>query len=167
MPKTYEPIATQTLGSAASSVTFSSISGAYTDLILVMNVGGSVSGNAMNITFNSDTSANYSDTGLWGTGSSAASGRHSNATNAALSIGVGVSTSASDTQTIVQIQNYSNSTTYKTYLARTGNTAGSYPGTEAIVGLWRSTSAITTVSVACGANWVTGSTFTLYGVKNA
>ena len=167
MPSTYEPIATQTLGSAASSVTFSSISGTYTDLILVMNVGGSVSGNAMNMTFNSDTSTNYSDTGLWGTGSSAASGRHSNASNAALSIGIGVSTSASDTQTIVQIQNYSNSTTYKTYLSRTGNTAGSYPGTEAIVGLWRSTSAITTVSVACGANWVTGSTFTLYGVKSA
>ena len=132
-----------------------------------MNVGGSVSGNAMNMTFNSDTSTNYSDTGLWGTGSSAASGRHSNATNAALSIGVGVSTSASDTQTMVQIQNYSNTTTYKTYLARTGNTAGSYPGAEAIAGLWRSTAAITTVSVACGANWVTGSTFTLYGVKSA
>jgi hypothetical protein len=167
MPKTYEKIATTTLGSAASSVTFSSISGAYTDLILVMNVGGSVSGNAINMTFNSDTSTNYSDTGLWGTGTSAASGRHVNATNAALSIGIGVSTNAFDTQTMVQIQNYSNTTTYKTYIARTGNTAGSYPGTEVVFGLWRSTAAISTVSVACGANWVTGSTFTLYGIKAA
>ena len=32
---TYEPIATTTLGSAASTITFSSISGSYTDLILV------------------------------------------------------------------------------------------------------------------------------------
>ena len=32
---TYEPIATNTLGSAAASVTFSGISGSYTDLILI------------------------------------------------------------------------------------------------------------------------------------
>ena len=34
---TYEPIETQTLDSAAASVTFSSISGSYTDLVLVIN----------------------------------------------------------------------------------------------------------------------------------
>ena len=165
MPSTYTPIATTTLGSAASSVTFSSISGTYTDLILVMNVGGSVSGNAMNMTFNSDTSTNYSDTGLWGTGSSAASGRHSNATNAALSIGVGVSTSASDTQTIVQIQNYSNSTTYKTVLIRANNASD---GVDATVGLWRNTNAITSIDIGLNTgNFATGSTFTLYGIVAA
>jgi hypothetical protein len=37
MAITYEPIATTTLGTAAASVTFSSISGAYTDLVLVCN----------------------------------------------------------------------------------------------------------------------------------
>ena len=36
MPATYEPIATTTLGSAAASITFSSIAGTYTDLRLVM-----------------------------------------------------------------------------------------------------------------------------------
>jgi hypothetical protein len=35
MAKTYEPIATTTLGTAAATVTFSSISGTYTDLVLV------------------------------------------------------------------------------------------------------------------------------------
>jgi hypothetical protein len=35
MASTYEPIATTTLGTATASVTFSSISGAYTDLVLV------------------------------------------------------------------------------------------------------------------------------------
>jgi hypothetical protein len=37
MTSTYEKIATNTLGSAASSVTFTSISGAYTDLVLISN----------------------------------------------------------------------------------------------------------------------------------
>jgi hypothetical protein len=35
MAITYEPIATTTLGSAAADVTFTSISGTYTDLVLV------------------------------------------------------------------------------------------------------------------------------------
>ena len=34
---TYVALATQTLGSATATVTFSSISGAYTDLVLVYN----------------------------------------------------------------------------------------------------------------------------------
>jgi hypothetical protein len=36
MAITYEPIATTTLGTAEASVTFSTISGAYTDLVLVI-----------------------------------------------------------------------------------------------------------------------------------
>jgi hypothetical protein len=43
MAITYEPIATTTLGSAAASVTFSSISGSYTDLVLVVTgIGATV-----------------------------------------------------------------------------------------------------------------------------
>ena len=36
MASTYEKIATTTLGSATASYTFSSISGTYTDLILIL-----------------------------------------------------------------------------------------------------------------------------------
>ncbi len=67
---------------------------------------------------------------------------------------------------IVQIQNYSNASTYKTCLIR-GNDANNY--VLATVGLSRSTSAITSISLATssGAQFVTGSTFTLYGIKAA
>jgi hypothetical protein len=62
--------------------------------------------------------------------------------------------------------NYSNTTTYKTWLSRSG---ASDRATEALVGLWRSTSAITTIalSIDAGATYSTGSTFTLYGIAAA
>jgi hypothetical protein len=70
---TYEPIASQTLGSAVSSVTFSSIPQNYTDLILVVNYGISANNFGARIRFNGDTGSNYSDSFIYGTGSSALS----------------------------------------------------------------------------------------------
>jgi len=66
MPITYEPIATTTLSSAQSSVTFSSISGSYTDLVLVFSdVKLSSGDSAIDIQVGNgsvDTSSNYSFT---------------------------------------------------------------------------------------------------------
>jgi hypothetical protein len=63
------------------------------------------------------------------------------------------------------MNNYSNTTTFKTFLSRT-NVASDR--VEALVGLWRSTSAITSITLYCGSNsFVTGSTFTLYGILKA
>ena len=64
--------------------------------------------------------------------------------------------------------NYSNTTTNKTVLAR-GNRASS--GVVAQVGMWGNTSAITSITIdnvdSASANFVAGSTFTLYGIKAA
>jgi hypothetical protein len=67
---------------------------------------------------------------------------------------------------IVQVQNYSNSTTYKTFLSRANNAANAADG---IVGLWRSTSAITSIQFfySDSSNIITGSSATLYGIKAA
>ena len=154
---TYTAIATQTLGSAVSSVTFSSIPSTYTDLVMV--VAGTVnSATAMDVTFNSDTGSNYSRTLLTGDGSSASSSRVSNATN----LGLGF-LSTSQSVSIIQLMNYANTTTFKTILAR-GNAADNR--TVATVGLWRSTSAITSINFA-GATYQTGTTFSLYGILAA
>lgn len=164
MPKTYEPIATQTLGSAAATVTFSSIPGTYTDLVLIITPQSSSGTASVDIQLNGDTGTNYSLTYLYGTGSSSASGRDSNTAYAGG--GSAVATANIFLTNIVQIQNYSNTTTNKTLLMRTDNTAGNV---LTAVSMWRNTAAITSIllKLATGANFTTGSTFSLYGIKNA
>ena len=158
MASTYEKIATNTLSSASSTITFSSISGAYTDLVLVIN--GALTGSAVKlIKFNGDTAANYSITTLVGTSAGASSGEYAESY-----IDVANSSTASFMNT-VKIMNYSNTTTYKTFLARQD---ASTTTVEQIVGLWRSTAAITSFTITTSSNSVaSGSTFTLYGILKA
>jgi len=162
MPSTYEPIATQTLGSATASVTFSSISGSYTDLILV--VAGQATGAQRNLLlqFNGDTSSNYSATIIFGDGSSAGSVRVLSQSSA----NVGGIDSTSQSNSIVQIMNYSNTTTYKAVIGR-GNSSTNIVAAKSA--LWRSTSAITSIVafLAASDTFTTGTTFTLYGIKAA
>jgi len=158
---TYTPIATTTLGSAAATVTFSSIPGTYTDLILIGAFSCSAAtGTAFNL--NGDTGSNYSGTHIEGDGSSAFSGRNSNATNTGWTYDT---TSNGQVNGIAHFNNYSNTTTYKTLLSRY-NTPGTQTGAR--VSLWRNTAAINTILItASSANFNTGSTFTLYGIASA
>jgi hypothetical protein len=65
----------------------------------------------------------------------------------------------------VHFMNYSNTTTNKTVLGRSSAASGFV---EAAVGLWRNTSAITSITATTGGqSYQTGSTFTLYGIKAA
>lgn len=158
MPSTYEPIATTTLGSAASSVTFSSISGSYTDLIFIFNGKGGTSAN-VTFQFNSDTSTNYSASIIYGDGSTAGAVGVTNQTS--MNIG---SVGTNWTTNIISINNYSNANTFKTALGRFSRP--DEVGQK--VGLWRSTSAITSIVVGkSSGTFDTGSTFTLYGIKAA
>jgi hypothetical protein len=163
---TYVPIATTTLGSATGSYTFSSIPQTYTDLVLVAQPIASA-GVDLELRFNGDSGTNYSCTQLTGTGSSAISGQFSNSTQLRVDKYGYINTSIG-TMDIVNFMNYSNTTTYKTVLSRTGN-AGQ--GTDAVVGLWRSTAAITSIvlypGATSGATFSAGSTFTLYGIASA
>jgi hypothetical protein len=160
---TYTPIATQTLGSATATVTFSSISGSYTDLILI--IGGKNASSDQGIVTqvgngSIDTGSNYSTTYLIGDGSSATSGRASSAT----SIIAGRMDNVGSTS-IINYMNYSNTTTYKTVLGR-GN-----DGAMVIqhVGLWRNTAAINTINVfnLSSVDFAAGTVLTLYGIVAA
>ena len=165
--QTYEPIATNTLGSAANSVTFSSISQTYTDLILVCTGKNSTSYDGIDIRVGNgslDTGSNYSATGVNGNGTNAQSFAAYSSTSMA-NMGI---TSASKIQvSIYHFMNYTNTTTYKTVIARSNVIDFRV---AAIVGMWRSTSAINTIQLRsdnASYNFTTGSTFTLWGIKAA
>jgi len=161
MPNTYVALATSTLGTAASSVTFSSIPGTYTDLVLVCNFINTIGQTDHGVRFNGDTASNYSRTQLYGTGSAAGSNRGSNETSMNFLGYIGTSWGVS----IMQIMNYSNTTTYKTALSRAN---GASNQVIAAAGLWRNTSAITSLDIIASAGtFAVGSTFSLYGIASA
>lgn len=163
---TYEAIATNTLGSAAASVTFSSIPSTYTDLVLVYAPLASSNTTTHTMTINSDSSSNYSLTQLRGDGSSAASSRQSNQSSFVMYPQDYDNTSIPSV-IIVNIQNYTNTTTYKTLLWRAGMSAVGQ-GTSALVGLWRKTpEAVTSLTLTSSNNFAIGSTFSLYGIAAA
>ncbi len=169
--RTYTPIARTTLSAAASTVTFSSISGSYTDLVLISQAGSTAGNNNLAARLNSDTGSNYSITFLQGTGAAAASNRASNESRITLGE-KGDLDSTLGSVNIAHFMNYSNTTTYKTILSRANNVGSSTSspyGVSAVVNMWRNTAAITSIELfaATGTTFITGSTFTLYGIAAA
>lgn len=165
MPVTYEPIATTTLGSAQNSVTFSTISGSYTDLVLVTYIPTVSTNSDVYIRVNGDTGSNYSATWLRGNGTSATSTFNSNNAAGYRISDNGSPTTGSASLLITHFMSYSNTTTNKTMISRANNSA---TGLDATVGLWRNTNAINSITIRLITNNMnTGSIFTLYGVKAA
>ena len=164
---TYTPIATNTLSSSATGITFSSIPSTYTDIVLVLSLISTSANNDVKVQVNSDSGTNYSETWLGGNGTSASSGRDSNTTSwASLKL---AGTSTNSQVFTFQFQNYANTSTYKTMIWRS-----SIADKEVIagVGLWRSTSAINTIYVyeagnTSPATFAAGTTATIYGISAA
>ena len=165
MPQTYTPIATFTMTGSTGTVNFTSIPQTFTDLILVMQGGADSAANKYNwMQYNSDTGTNYSTTQLWGNGTTTGSLRWTNRSNINMEYNSFPTTDLNCIH-IAQIQNYSNTTTYKTCLIRAGRATAA---TEITVGIWRSTTAITSIKVESDtSNYQSGSTLTLYGIKAA
>jgi hypothetical protein len=159
---TYVALDKVTVGTATSTVTFSSIPSGYTDLVIVFSGNTSAIANSF-MRFNSDTGSNYSMTWMAGTGSAAASGRETSQTRLLIDV-YGYANPSNITNKIINVQNYSNATTFKSVFGRANNSAA---GTDALVGLWRSTSAITQIDILTlsATTFSVGSTFSLYGIR--
>jgi hypothetical protein len=167
---TYDPIATTTFTSAGTTYTFNSIPSTYTDLVLIVYTKAAVNPSyGIAIQFNSDTGTNYNFNYMYGTGSSTAAASKVNQTFIVPSYGTGV---GSGTPSIfrVDINNYSNTTTYKSVISRAENYDTSYGGTEMVIGSWRSTAAISSIKVYAPYGSMTldtGTMMTLYGITAA
>ena len=170
---TYVALATNTLTTTTASVTFSSISGSYTDLVLIVTGQGVFTLNDyldVGIQFNGDTGSNYSTTQFRGDGVNKTSERYSSEARIRAAHIRGIVTASTEHSTFtINFMNYSNATTYKTTLSRSG-TASTNASITAKVGLWRSTSAITSILIKnddSASGFHTGTTFSLYGIAAA
>lgn len=160
---TYTPLATVTLGSAAASVTFSSIPATYKDLVIVTDTLNSSGSENLKLRFNSDTGSNYSSLRLTSDGLGAYSGSINNTTFAYADHSA-YGDAANRHNHIIQFLDYSATDKHKTFLARANNASR---GVDAMVARWASTSAITTIRLFYEiGNINSGSRFDLYGIAS-
>ena len=172
---TYTLISSNVLASSAASVTFSSIPATYTDLVLRMSVRTNAGSNtdSIEITFNGDTSSNYSTRVLYGSGSGGA-GADQYANNVPSRVWYGATGNTATANTFgsaeVYIPNYlvsQNKQTGNVGMAETNAAAALMAATAS---LWRNTAAITTIlldPLDGSASFQIGSSFYLYGISNA
>ena len=175
----FESIATATGTGSSATITFNSIPSTYQHLqirLMAKTTDTSIGTLLYRLTFNGDNNANYARHALNGSGSSALATGNADVnwidnryatmpnSNAAIPNIMGVS--------IIDIHDYASTTKNKTVRAINGldTNASVFGGTINVSsGLWRSTSAITSINLVMsdGANWTTNSTFALYGIKGA
>ncbi len=157
----WTPLANITLGSSQASVTFSNISQAYRDLVVVVVAKGT---SAFYVRFNGDTTSNaYFDVSMEGTGVGTASNTAANngffvPANSATNNPFNGSTIANWTGNVMD---YSTTDKHKTMLSRFNRVDGSV---IASAERWANSSALTSI-VLIGNNWTSGDTFALYGVS--
>lgn len=173
MPNTYTLISSNVLTGTAASVTFSSISNAYTDLILRCSTRGSVSGNqTFLVSFNGAPGGTlYSTTELIGEGSTVFSQRTSSYSSVeAYALQNDSGTTANTFNNVeVYIPSYTSSQNKPVSLFGVKeNNSATVNVIDADAALWRNTSAITSIVIAPGnGSFVSGSSFYLYGIKNS
>jgi len=168
MPATYEKIASTTLGSASSTITFSSIAGTYTDLRLVCVYTTASFGIFTRVRFNADNGGNYSDIYIIGDGSTASSARD---TGSPSFIGFGAYPNgiSSGQYNLVEADIFSYAgSTFKSCLISSSLDKNGSGDVQRLFGQWRNTAAITEITISTnGGTMSAGSTATLYGILKA
>lgn len=162
MANTYELIASNTVSSAVSSVTFSSIPSTYTDIKLIGSVRNDFGGaNTITAQFNG-SSTGFTQKYLEGSGSAVSSGS-----------GTTWIASSGDSANIfsnweIYIPNYASSN-YKSWSTDSVTELNGNPAYATLIaGLWSNTAAITSITLTqSGGNFRQYSSFYLYGIKNS
>jgi len=154
---TYTALATVTLASGVTSVTFSSIPATYRDLILVFRgTLTTATFNELELRINGDTGSNYTRLIGFGDGSSAGS-----ITDVFNSYRFSYGNNTNPFTSIVQFMDYSATDKHKTMLNRESQANRSV---AMGIGRWANTAAMTSFQVFCVQNMAAGTTLNLYGI---
>jgi hypothetical protein len=170
-----DPIAMVEVGSAgAATIEFASIPSTYTHLQIrgIARKNGSTNDTVgMQMTFNGDTASSYNTHFLQGDGSSAfayTTGASRANIDSIYLAGGGMTANTFGVQ-VIDILDYANTNKYKTTRQLSGVSSNASSAIDYILlgsGLWRSTSAITSITLT-GNSFVQYSQFALYGIKGA
>ena len=168
-PGAMTAIASTTLSTTATTVTFNSIPNTYDDLQLIVYGRADTASNYGRVRFNNDSGTNYSFTYLYGNGTSALSAQSSNNTSGYVFYFEIPSAANTFGSAKLDILNYANTTYNKSWLVRDAHDLNGSGTTDLAAGLYRSTSAISRLDVIIQGtgNFAAGSVFALYGIKKA
>ena len=171
MATTYTLISSNVLSGSAASVTFSSIPSTYTDLVLRISARNDASFYVSSavIKVNAITGT-YSFTTLYGTGSAAASSADSGSYQGFYlsSVNGNTATSNSFSSHEIYLPNYAGSTNKIASLDNANETNATAAYRVVNAGLLSNTAAVTSLTITSNsANFLTGSSFYLYGIKNS
>ena len=158
---TYTPLANITLATNTTTITFSSISQAYRDLVLVCNGKSSTSTAQASITANGNSGANYSYIFAGGNGSTTLSQSSTGQSSYAFGNGRSYINTSPGWNLVVNFMDYSATDKHKSLVARENH---SDLGTDMWAMRWANTAAITSLTITGNGTFATGSTFALYGI---
>ncbi len=169
MPLQLYKIASNDLTATASSITFSSIPQGYTDLKILCSIRGDISAEYINnrVSFNGSTSG-YTSRLLYALGSGSGASAVNAVTTAIDYSAYGTGTNATAntfSNTEIYIPNYAGSTNKSVSVDAVTENNATTVITSFTAGLWSNSAAITSIAItASSGNFVSGSTFTLYGI---
>jgi hypothetical protein len=172
MPVTYQLISSNVLSSNAASVTFSSIPATYTDLVVRASARSSAASpfSDLRTTINSNTTqANYLFTYLLGSGSTVSSGLGPD-----LKVNDSLTGNTATADTFSSIEYYipsytANQTKPFSIISNIVNNSTADWAVIPIAYNYQSTTAISTLKLSppASVNFLSGSSFYLYGIKNS
>lgn len=171
MASTYTLISSNVLGASAASVTFSSIPQTYTDLTILCSVrtDDAATTSNLDVRFNGSTSS-YNSVVLRTTNNTITSINQSLGYLRSYWINASSSTGITFSNCELYIPNYTSSQNKASSIVSMfeQSAAGSYFGMNG--SLWQNTAAINSITLYAnlgGLNFVSGSSFYLYGIKNS
>ena len=159
----------QIVSTGSSTETFSAIAGTYETLVIHWNGRSDRAANNwdnMGIRFNGDTGANYSSEEMGAFNTTTTSVQSLNATSVLVGQLLAASADANAASSgSITIPGYARTVFQKSFQAVYGGFPATTVGqTVVISGRWKSTAAITSVTLFPLSNFISGTVFTLYGI---